>query len=494
MKWTALLLPLPLLASAVTMDMVLVEEPGQTNQSATAWAANGRPLDTDAATLAYIRSLVATSSYSSAMGQVSTILSGYTDRFSPDWSYEFKKGAGVSVDTLVVRSRLTDLGSFASGSIDARFLSATNLATIGTAVAGASTLRGSSLPFDSTAVSDFGALTAGVVRTTFLDSPSGRVTFDAPATFFTRPPIFSGLNSTNDPPAALFQAYGELRFGHYRWGLLHFATTNNGPFRFNTVSGMGLGGDGSSVSYDLGPAGRKFADWSCVPIVTTLRPTSDPGFALGFWDTTVTNLSGAATALTNSITRMYAAVTNVPPSVAGYTNEAALAAASPSYMAAMAVDAWKTNAIPPAAYTAAVDYVAATVSLINQVSAEGVVNIAYEVVDPAVHYARYRQVRPADGYLNRVSMHLSVPQGLSFPATPARYWLVMNGRRILSHRVSSAGETGPAFAFIDAARTEPGFLYLDMTEVKEIHGTNVLNAASYCVKVELLKGQSLWQP
>lgn len=482
MKRMLPLLLLPLAALAVPLGMVDVETPDGV-EPAPAWAA--RPLTTRAATFDYVRTLVATSSYDAAMGQVHGILSGYTERFSPDWSYWFR-GGGLSVDFLHVTDALHDSGDFDAASLDTGFLVSTNRATVGSIDAGVASLRGPASA-DLSSKSSFDSLSAGAVDTTFLLAPGGRVVFDAPAVFFTSPPMFPALyGQTNDPPSALFHAYGEFGFHHYAQGLLHFATTNNGPFRFSTVSGIGLFGDGASATYDVGPSGRKFADWTCVPVVTTLRPTADPAYALGFWDTTQAELSAAASRLTNAVAALFAA-TNV---VAGYAGEAALLASSPSYAAAMDVRAWAAlNGSPQAA----TDFEEASASLVNRIASDGVVSVAYRTRGLVVDYARYRQMRPPAHSLSRVSVNLSIHPGYEFPTNAARYHLVINGRRILTRTVSAHGETGPAFAVVDTTASDPGYLYLDVSEIRDRHGTNVLHACSYYVTITALKGQKLWR-
>ena len=145
-------------------------------------------------------------------------------------------------------------------------------------------------------------------------------------------------------------------------------------------------------------------------------------------------------------------------------------------------------------YVAATDILLdPTTGLLRETAERGVVAIATRRDGGQIEYNKYRQMLTEEPGYYRVTMQLSFRDPDVLPSdTTARYWLVMNGKKILSHSVSSAGETGPAFAFIDTTRSMPGYLYLDFSEFVAIHGINVLKGATYYVKLESLRGLDLW--
>jgi len=268
--------------------------------------------------------------------------------------------------------------------------------------------------------------------------------------------------------------------------------------------------DNVSIAYING--GTNVANYTSVAALNTDSPALGPMFHVSDWRDALTNtVAGLALAdgaggvvATNSLGTIFTnswdtvVVTNVALEVV--TNTLAVSTITSSLGTSLTnsygeVMAGMTNiSVSVSNYVAATGLILdPTTGMIGETASRGVVAVADNRTDGRVNYSKYRQMLPEGDRYYRVSMQLNFRDPAVLPsATPARYWLKMNGRKLTGHRVSSAGETGPAFAFIDTTSTTPGYLYLDMSEFVAIHGINVLKGASYYVKLESLRGLDPW--
>jgi len=505
MRYILLQLLMATTAFALRPEQVLMEEGSRTNRSAAAWLADSMPVVSDVATYDYMRALVTTSMYATGISTAPGALSLSTERFSTNWSYSFRSPGGMSIVDLEVRNRLSVLPTtFLAQDLTSRFLMVTNRGDYGVIAASNVTLRGSSYSAEDI-VSSVAVATPVSVGTLALDEfvPSGGVLrVAAPAVHFSREPVFMQASDiyagTNYASTASFDSLGEFNLGKYSAGLMWLTTTNMGLRQMNDLQSVGMANVGGNVTYDVGRGVRAPAGWACVPVVVTQYDLSNPGFSEGYWEYSPSNAVVSYGVMTSAVGMAFSSLgTGVVQSVAGYTNAASLVANSPSPSAANQVDYWyrtltATTGVDTVSLAYAVsNYVVATYSMFSQLRGEGSVCVVDERASSYAKYTRYRQTMPAEGGLYRVTMQLHLTGSASFSATPSRYWLLMNNGRRLVHTVSSAGEIGAAFTFIDTSREPPGYLYLDLSEVAN-RNSGVLNSIWYYVKVELLRGFNTW--
>lgn len=501
MKAIVALVMLPLLASAVRMEQILMEEPGQTNRSASAWAAAHTPIISDVATAEYLRTLVATSIYSVGIAEAPVVLSASTERFSTNWSYAFVRGGGIAVSNLTVRDTLTSSAAqLLVSNLNSRFAWVTNSGNYGNIVATDATLRGSSFTAEdlSSSVTVDTEVNAGVLVTEELSPTGGVLTINSPAVYFAREPVFTEASdiysSTNYESSSSFASLGTFNLGKYSEGLMWLTTTNMGLRQVSELQSVGMDVVSQNVNYDVGNGLTAPASWSCVPVMTTQYDSSDAYFTTGFWEYSQESVAAAYDSITSAVTSIFIELgTGSVYSVAGYTNAALMNAAGPSPALRIQVESWYKSLPSTTNYAGAViaasNYVAAVDTMFAQLRGEGSVCVVDRFVGNYVSYTRYKQTLPRANAIYRVTMQLHLTGDIGFSDTSARYWLMMNGVRRLMHTVSSGGESGAAFTFIGKTGETPGYLYLDLSEFAKIN-SSVLNSTWYYVKLELLRGFS----
>lgn len=555
-----------------------MEEPTRTNRNAASWAAT--PLTTDAATWSFYKSKLVPSTYEAALSRVYSILEDTTDRFSTNWSYTFRSGGGVQIDTLEVRSLLSvALPTYSPRVLEARYLSVTNGGRYGSVFASNAVVRGRRSGVGEVFSSSASIVTSSVFSTSFLGSST---TFDSPAVIFTRPPLLTRVGDVGGSggweSCSVVELIGSFPFGKYYDGLLKLDMIRTSTGVAHALLGEGMG---AAVPLYHSPEGGPVEKTSVtnVPILVTHFPLMNPLFLAGFWKNSPEKVEAAKTNLVASVDGCFSVMEgsralsyiNGGTNVASYTTRDALNIDSPSIGARARVVEWgealvsntkglvlntnsdaaatitngvgvvfvnswdtivvtndlnevetnrtgtatitRSDALPPlrdsmseglldhtnlaaaiSKYSKATEVALdPTTGLLGETAERGVLAVADNRKGGVINYSKYRQMLPEKGGYYRVTMQLSFndPEELPSP-TPARYWLVSKGKRLLTHTVSAAGETGPAFAFLDMTTSDPGYLYLDMSEFVKIHGIKVLKAASYYVKLEALRGLDKW--
>jgi hypothetical protein len=238
---------------------------------------------------------------------------------------------------------------------------------------------------------------------------------------------------------------------------------------------------------------RVIADWSHVPVLTTLRNKSDLYPDLEWWEYSQEEMAAAYVDMTNAVYDIFNSTGGVS-NVIGYDNEASLIAASPSQGLSDDIRVWAatTNAYPDAR-VAASNYLAAASVQVNMFKEDGIICVSDSVSsNGVVNFHRYHHMAANTTSLMRVSVSMHFDSGAVLSTNTARYWLMAGNDKILTKRVSSAGERGPAFTLTGPGIPVSGYLFLDLSEMRQVH-SNALYSAWYYVKFEELRGFDTWQ-
>lgn len=604
MKLSLLIGFLPVAALSVGMEQIVVEEPGRTNRSAQAWADAAQP-GRLAATMPYVDSIAVTSTYPAGLVYVPAALAAGTERFSTNWSYSFRPGGGVVVDTIEVRDSLTiDASPISIPFFDTRFLLVTNSGVYGAVdVDGGVSIRGpvsTGVMSGAQASSSVATVAVDVVNTAVLGGVGGPLVFDAPVVYVKGGLAYQELvgsgGPTGSPPTSVVSDVGLLGFAEYDRGLLDLVhrRTPMSPYADQYFPShrewdalyeqhAALGNVASGVSADFsnlfwltGPTnvmrfnrtfkpdtplvpddaappgvlsrelrwvglegtGAKFegapASWANVPVLCTWHNVSDLGFAATWWKYSRADMALAGPAFTNAVDFVFAnapagelwhyssktgvdkvTVTRASALAAGvtYANAASIVLGTLRYARELERDAAVVNAegwaafqanfglpvdigkLPEGMWEAVLALCDAVVVSANEMVVGGMVPLAYARSSGSVSFKAYRQFKPdpARRRLYRVTVQLWFTEPPDLGTKAARYWLTMNGRRLLARRLSANGETGAAFALIDSGASAPGYLYLDLSEFERVFGRELLLKSGYYVKIEELRGITPWQ-
>lgn len=604
MKLSLLIGFLPVAALSVGMEQIVVEEPGRTNRSAQAWADAAQP-GRLAATMPYVDSIAVTSTYPAGLVYVPAALAAGTERFSTNWSYSFRPGGGVVVDTSVVRDSLTiDASPISIPFFDTRFLLVTNSGVYGAVdIDGDVSIRGpvsTGVMSGAQASSSVATVAVDVVNTAVLGGVGGPLVFDAPVVYVKGGLAYQELvgsgGPTGSPPTSVVSDVGLLGFAEYDRGLLDLVhrRTPMSPYADQYFPShrewdalyeqhAALGNEASGVSADFsnlfwltGPTnvmrfnrtfkpdtplvpddaappgflsrelrwvglegtGAKFegvpASWANVPVLCTWHNVSDLGFAATWWKYSRADMVLAGPAFTNAVDFIFAnapagglwyyssktgvdkvTVTRASALAAGvtYANAASIVLGTLRHARELEMDAAVANAedwaafqanfglpvdigrLPEGMWEAVLALCDAVVVSANEMVVEGMVPLAYARSSGSVSFKAYRQFKPdpARRRLYRVTVQLWFTEPPNLGTKAARYWLTMNGRRLLARRLSANGETGAAFALIDSGASAPGYLYLDLSEFERVFGRELLLKSGYYVKIEELRGITPWQ-
>lgn len=477
-------------AGAVTPDQILMEEPARTNRSAMAWIDAMDPYETDVAQSNVLQSLCYQMAFDNGMTIVPGVLEASTERFSTNWSYGFKDGGGIGADCIDVRHDLTSgANPLVVSNLVTRFLAVTNRGAYGYMDINSATIQSSRT--NLTGVSTIGSFKAGVLKAPSVEATDGTLDIVAPSVYFEKEPVFpvaGGIfSSTNYPPMATFRSCGYFNVGKYADGLMWMSRTNTGWSTANVLQSIGMEETYPNITYPMS-GGRQPADWSCVPVLTTYRSNDDYAYTMGWWEYDQHDMAEAYISMTNAVTDMFAHTNNV----AGFTTAASMIQMGASPAVSRDVFAWaQGDSVTGVLETATDTYLDSILVQINAAKEAGTVCVSDGHTDDYVAYHRYQHMQVATDALIRVSVSLQFTNSAALSATPARYWLTAEGNKLLTRRVSSAGDFGPAFTVTSPDSPAKGYLYLDLSEVAEIH-SNALKSAWYYVKFEELKGFTTW--
>ena len=606
MKLSLLIGFLPVAALSVGMEQIVVEEPGRTNRSAQAWADAAQP-GRLAATMPYVDSIAVTSTHPAGLVYVPAALAAGTERFSTNWSYSFRPGGGVVVDTSVVRDSLTiDASPISVPFFDTRFLLVTNSGVYGAVdIDGGVSIRGpasTGVMSGAQASSSVATVAVDVVNTAVLGGVGGPLVLDAPVVYVKgglayRELVGSG-GPTGSPPTSVVSDVGLLGFAEYDRGLLDLVhrRTPLSPYAdqyfpshknwdviyklFDTPRAFGITTSFGNLFWLTGPPGMlrfdnayfpnaplvpddaappgflsrelrwvglegtgvKFegtpASWANVPVLCTWHNVSDLGFAATWWKYSRADMALAGRAFTNAVDFIFThapagglwyydtatgvdrvTVTRASVLAAGMTVSNAANVVLGTMKLAFDTDlgltsnvtywtrpfSWSTyrnsgipvdiGKLPEGMWGAVLALCDAVVVSANEMVVEGMVPLAYARSPGSVSFKAYRQFKPdpARRRLYRVTVQLWFTEPPDLGTKAARYWLTMNGRRLLARRLSANGETGAAFALIDSGASAPGYLYLDLSEFERVFGRELLLKSGYYVKIEELRGITPWQ-
>jgi len=481
-------------SAAVTPVQILMEEPGRTNRSAQAWLDDNVPITSDVALKSRIPAVAYRLAYSNGLSVIPGILGASTERFSTNWSYRFRNGGGVGADVVEVRNDLTSYADpLIIDNINTRFLVVTNRGTYGNFTSESISLTAPRTNLSSVTTVG-GGTTVFSLRSPVVSSPLSDLTISAPAVLFLNEPVIpaaSGVvSNTNYPPMSVFNSAGMFNVGTYVDNLMWLARTNTGWFTANVLQSIGMDNVYPNVVFSVN-GGNEPADWAHIPVLTTLRNTEDVYYDTDWWEYSQDDMIAAYGDMTNAVYAIFSSTGGVTD-VIGFTNELALIEASPSPVVSTSLYAWGLTNKYGDIRSAVSVYLAAAAIQFNVSRGDGVVCVADDVSSGYVDFHRYHHMAVNTTALMRVSVSMHFTNSAALSAETARYWLVAGNDKILTKRVSSAGERGPAFTLTGPATSVSGYLFLDLSEMVQVH-SNALRSAWYYVKFEELKGFDTWQ-